>query len=72
MTYHSSDTGLALRKAQVNAGLSGKDLAQQLNVCEMTVYRMRSRKDMSVSRAQQLAQVFSLSLDEFLSLGVQQ
>ena len=72
MTYRSSDTGLALRKAQVNAGLSGKDLAKQLNVCEMTVYRMRSRKDMSVSRAQQLAQVFSLSLDEFVSLGAQQ
>tara|TARA_B100000963_G_C22628321_1_gene673528 strand:- start:1790 stop:2005 length:216 start_codon:yes stop_codon:yes gene_type:complete len=71
MKYHS-DTGLALRKAQVNAGLSGKDLAQKLNVCEMTVYRMRSRKDMSVSRAQQLAQLFSLSLEEFVSLGAQQ
>ena len=72
MTYHSSDTGLALRKAQVNAGLSGKDFAKHLNVCEMTVYRMRSRKDMSISRAQQLAQLFSLSLDEFVSLGAQQ
>ena len=70
MTFRFN-VGLALQKAQKSSGISSNDLAKELGVSYMQIYRWQRSDDLKLSRVVELATHFQMPIEQFLRLGEQ-
>lgn len=61
--------GKSIKVALAKNGMRGKELAEKLGVTQSTVSLMTSRETASGSMLKQLADVFEMSVSEFVKLG---
>lgn len=60
------DFGSAIKKAQEGSYIRVSDIAKKMGVAPQQVSRWQKAKDIKLSRAVQIAQVFEMTLPEFL------
>lgn len=66
--YPSETPGRALTALLESCGdPTGTAMAKKLQVTPMTIYRWKNSDDMALSRVQQIAHYFNLTVDEFLT-----
>lgn len=65
----SINVGRSLRRVQFEQGVTNRAIATVMGVNPVQVVRWRNSEDMKISRVNQLARFFSLSLDEFINAG---
>jgi len=70
MTFRFN-VGLALQKAQKSSDISSNDLAKELGVSYMQIYRWQRSEDLKLSRVVELATHFQMPIEQFLKLGEQ-
>lgn len=61
--------GRSIKIAQAKKGMRGKDLAKKLGVTQSTVSLMTIRETASGAMLKKLADVFEMSVSEFVELG---
>ena len=61
--------GKSVRVALAQRGLKQKDLAEKLGVSTVTACHLANDKECSGSRLRSLADVFDLTVSEFVALG---
>ena len=65
-----ANIGKSLQEAQYKMRLSTAKLAEMLGETRQAVYYTRKQKSANIHKVQQLANIFEMSLDEFVRLGI--
>ena len=63
------DIGKCVRVAQEMRGVSTKQMAADLKTTKQQVWRWRNAEDMKLSKIEELAEYFDITLYQFLTIG---
>ena len=63
------DIGKCVRVAQEMRGVSSKQMAVDLKTTKQQVWRWRNAEDMKLSKIEELAEYFKMTLNQFLTVG---
>lgn len=64
------EAGLCLRVAQTKYGKPTMKMAEDYGVARQQVHRWRTAQDMKLSKMQEFADYFGISLVEYIKLGI--
>ena len=63
------DIGKCVRVAQEMRGISSKQMAADFKTTKQQVWRWRNAEDMKLSKIEELAEYFKMTLYQFLTVG---
>lgn len=63
------DVGKCIKVAQMKRNIESEKMAHDFGVVKQQIYRWRNTEDMTVSKADEFAKYFGMTLTEFLELG---
>ena len=63
------DIGKCVRVAQEMRGVSSKQMAADFKTTKQQVWRWRNAEDMKLSKIEELAEYFKMTLNQFLTVG---
>ena len=61
--------GKCVRVAQEMRGVSSKQMAADFKTTKQQVWRWRNAEDMKLSKIEELAEYFKMTLNQFLTVG---
>jgi len=65
----TANIGKSIKEAQHITRMSTSNLAQRLGETRQAVYYTRRNVSASIHKVQKLAEIFEMSIDEFINLG---
>lgn len=67
----TANIGASLKEAQHLSRISTATVAERLGESRQAVYYTRRNVSASIHKVQQLAEIFGMSVDQFISLGLE-
>ena len=71
LKMQEANIGKSLQEAQYRARMPVERLAEILGETRQSVYYTRKQKSIAVHKVQKLAEIFGMSVDAFIQLGVE-